>query len=80
MSTKDPGTRPPPRTRSSSPIPKLRRGTSVMSTSVMRMALAAGRAMAADRPEALGPRTVRSSCIDDHALQPGQRPTHFRSV
>ena len=70
-STSDPGTIPPPSTRSSSPIPVDSRGTGAVSTS----ASGRGRAAAARRPEAEATAVgAASSTIVFHSLHPGHCP------
>src|SRR3954452_9330779 len=73
MSTSEPGTSPPPSTRSSSPMPVARRRTATASTS--------RRARTAPVPAALaGPRATRSSAMVFQAPQPGHRPCHLGSA
>src|SRR4051794_29580067 len=73
MSTSEPGTSPPPSTRSSSPMPVARRRTATASTS-RRARTAPVRAALA------GPRATRSSAIVFQAPQPGHRPCHLGSA
>ena len=72
--TSEPGTIPPPSTRSNSPIPVRSRGTGEVSTS----ASGRGRAGAAPREPPRGrrgrPPPARSSTIVFHASQPGHWP------
>ncbi len=75
-STSDPGTMPPPRTRSSSPIPVGIRSASSAETSASATT-SRGCAGALPRGEES---VVRSSRIVPHASQAGQRPSHFDSV
>src|SRR5215218_10972357 len=79
MRTSDPGTRPPPRTRSSSPIPVERRSTLGASTCPSATGVSA---RPAERDGAAPPRPAGaaarfSSVIVFHSPQPGQRPCHF---
>jgi hypothetical protein len=77
MSTSDPGTIPPPRTRSSSAMPVPIRATCSASTSRNGV----GRTALADAlppgPPPRGAETLRSSTSVFHSPQPGQRPCHF---
>ena len=72
--TSEPGTIPPPRTRSSSAMPVVIRATCWASTSRRGTGFAA-------RPDRVAePRagaTARSSTSEFHSPQPGQRPCHF---
>src|SRR3954466_10111314 len=77
-----PGTRPPPRTRSSSPTPVGRDTTVSSPTSVIDRTGLAGRTAARGAPP--GTPTVtpggRPSSTVPQPPQPGQRPTHFAAA
>ena len=83
MSTSDPGTTPPPSTRSNSSIPVVRRADTTVSMSSYSRgpAVAASEyrapalADAAPAPAVAG--TARSSTSEFHAPHSGQRPSHF---
>src|SRR5579875_894830 len=80
IKTSDPGTSPPPSTRSTSPIPRTTRGASSRDTSVIGVATAGGAAAAARPPTVPPPRDgagTGSSTNVFHPPQPGQRPSHF---
>ncbi len=74
-----PGTRPPPRTRSNSPTPVVRRGASLVSIAVIgratRSALGATGTMARTRPVCSA-----ASTTVPHCLHSPQRPTHLGAV
>jgi hypothetical protein len=73
--TSDPGTRPPPRTRSSSPIAVRRRGARSALTSRSGTGRTAGpRLRAARAPPPLG---ARSSASVFHSPHDGHWPCHF---
>src|SRR3954469_12039754 len=78
-STSEPGTRPPPSTRSSSPMPVCSRGTRSTATSRSGTGRAAAPAPPPPRPAAPPARGAgaRSSTSVFHSPQPGQRPCHF---
>ena len=70
----EPGTRPPPSTRSSSPIPVVIRSAAPASTS----ASLTGRTARLERlPPPAGAAARCSSTKVFHSPQPGQRPCHF---
>jgi hypothetical protein len=69
--TIEPGTSPPPRMLSSSPMPVCSRGTRSARTS----ASGTGRRAAAGRAASPPPRASSASVF--HSPQPGQRPCHF---
>src|SRR4051812_25184351 len=83
ISTSDPGTTPPPSTRSNSSMPVERRAeTSVSMSSYSRgPAVAASEyrevALAAPAPAPADAGTARSSTIESHAPHSMQRPVHF---
>ena len=72
MSTSEPGTMPPPRTRSISAMPETSR-----SPSSPLSAATSGWTVAAGRPER-DAATCRSSVRLSQAPQSGQRPSHLR--
>ena len=78
ISTREPGTIPPPSTLSSSPIPVLRRSCSTASTSASATGLTgAARSRASPPPPPAPPRgAVGRTCSTSvfHSPQPGQRP------
>src|SRR3954470_9020169 len=75
ISTSDPGTSPPPSTRSNSPMPVLNRSTLGDSTWPSGIGF---RARPAGRPLAARDAAARfSSAIVFHSPQPGQRPCHL---
>ena len=82
INTSDPGTKPPPSTRSSSPMPVRRRSTFAARTS--RSATGVSARPPPPEPEPERPLAARtgaaaraSSAIEFHSPQPGQRPCHF---
>ena len=80
INTSDPGTKPPPSTRSSSPMPVRRRSTFAARTS--RSATGVSARPPPPEPERPLPArtagaTLASSAIEFHSPQPGQRPCHF---
>ena len=78
ISTSEPGTMPPPSTRSSSPMPVLKRGECPAATSASGTGFAALAGAARDsRAPALTGSATRSSTIVFHSSQPGQRPCHL---
>src|SRR5437763_7990200 len=74
--TSEPGTSPPPRTRSSSPIPVSSRSTAGARTSASGTG-ATGAAPATARPRPAAARGARSSTSVFQAPQPGHCPNHF---
>ena len=76
-STSDPGTSPPPSTRSSSPIPVASRATRSAATSASRTGRTAPATRAAAAAAGPARASRRSSTSVFHAPQPGQRPCHF---
>ncbi len=73
-STSEPGTMPPPRTRSNSLMPVSIRGTGAVSTSASRRGLPAFALRARPPPDAAAGAPTASSTIVFHALQPGHLP------
>ena len=78
-STSDPGTKPPPSTRSNSSIPVERRAASAISTSVYSFADPAAPSWAYRfvPPADAGASAVRSSTSEFHAPHSLHRPSHF---
>ena len=79
ISTPEPGTKPPPATRSSSPMPVMMRGGAGLSPRrpTSRVARPLGR-LAPLAPESGA--AACSSTMVFHAPQPSQRPDHFEEV
>src|SRR5690606_22698149 len=76
-STSDPGTMPPPSTRSNSLMPVVSRSASTTSTSAYSVARWPPGAGAALRALTAAPAPTGSSTSEFHAPQSGQRPSHF---
>ena len=77
-STSDPGTSPPPKTRSSSPIPVSSRALRSALTARSGVGFAAGRAAREDPPPRTGFATLASSVFQPP--QPGHWPVHASAV
>ena len=78
--TSEPGTRPPPSTRSNSPMPVSRRGRRSAATSRSRMGRAGAGPLALGRPAPRRAAGARSSASEFHSPHAGQRPCHFGLV